>query len=112
LFLSLNIIQLGAVPKPCPTVEGFVPVPVQLTILNPLVVLTLTVEFISPSVFDEPLVLSANQFHATKVLVLELALAAVLNVNPSESKEVTPSIVCSALVSHYPYSAKFLVLSA
>jgi hypothetical protein len=48
-------------------------------------------------VFDTP-VPFANQFHATKVLVLELVLAAVLNVNPSESKEVTPSIVCSALV--------------
>jgi hypothetical protein len=44
--------MLGATPNPCPTVAPAVPLPVKLTILNPLVVLADTVDVILPAVFD------------------------------------------------------------
>ena len=54
---------LGATPNPCPTV-ALAPVPVQDTILNPLVVLAETVELIEPTVLAEPAPF-AFQFHDT-----------------------------------------------
>ena len=70
--LSLTINIFGVVPRPWPTV-AVAPVPVQLTILNPLVVLAETVEVIEPSVFDA-VVFEANQFHDTFLGVPPLSL--------------------------------------
>jgi hypothetical protein len=50
---AFTIINFGATPNPCPIVP-LACVPVQLTILNPLVVLADTVDVILPSVFDTP----------------------------------------------------------
>jgi hypothetical protein len=60
---DLTITIFGATPNPCPIVPSE-PVPVHLTTLNPDVVLALTVDVISPSVFDTPEPF-ALQFQAT-----------------------------------------------
>ena len=57
------MIKAGATPRPWPTVD-VVPVPTYLTILNPAVVLALTVEVIEPLVLDDVVGL-ANHDHPT-----------------------------------------------
>jgi len=65
------MISSAAEDKPVPTLAPPVALPVQETILNPASTLALTVEFIEPSVLDEPL-LFAFQFQATIVALLLL----------------------------------------
>jgi hypothetical protein len=56
--------MLGATPRPWPTVLLAADAPVYVTIENPEVVFTLTVEVMLPAVLEEPAPL-AFQFHAT-----------------------------------------------
>jgi hypothetical protein len=66
-LLLFDIIIFGVAPNPCPIVAPSEPLAVQLTILNPLVVLADTVDVILPAVFDTPAPF-ANQFHEANVV--------------------------------------------
>ena len=72
-FTDLCIINVGALPKPCPTVAVVAElIPVNSTILKPALVFACTVEVIEPSVFVAVVPPLAFQQCATMLFVLPL----------------------------------------
>ena len=82
------IMNLGATPKPCPTVALPEPLPVQVATENPAVALARTLEVMEPCVFVTVEV-PASQHQATNVRPLALVSLFDPVVNPSELNEVS-----------------------